>query len=260
MYGATNWHGTTFPTYWSKHFKTFIVEAGDRTRFRVSESFRPFSNWRAFRQHVTQVRTVSSDYTSLLFDHVLIYEFFMPLTNEGHLRNSLDALFYKDRIVARLRPVDQDRLRRYFPPDEGEKPETYMSRVVAWVSERFGGYSIQHVSGRFRAEDLASAREVAEITQKGGRYLIDETTAVVRFIFPCGEPRKKAPPLSSAYFEEEIEEDYAAAEDEASRIRWFFNTLFAQSVVQIVNGEDEIRMLESGMRNRLHIWRVEERE
>ena len=30
---------------------------------------------------------------------VLIFEFFMPLTNETHLRTALDALFYKDTIL-----------------------------------------------------------------------------------------------------------------------------------------------------------------
>jgi hypothetical protein len=34
--------------------------------------------------------------------------------------------------------------------------------------------------------------------------------------------------------------------------------LFVQSIVQVVNGEDEIWMIEGGMRNRLHIWRVEQ--
>jgi hypothetical protein len=30
----------------------------------------------------------------------------MPLTNETHLRNALDALFYKDTILTRLRAID----------------------------------------------------------------------------------------------------------------------------------------------------------
>lgn len=46
--------------------------------------------------------------------------------------------------------------------------------------------------------------------------------------------------------------------EDAATIRWFFRALFVQSILQVVNGEDEIWMVESGMRNRLHIWRVEE--
>ena len=52
------------------------------------------------------------------------------------------------------------------------------------------------------------------------------------------------------------EEGLAEAKDEAARIRWFFYILFVQSIVEIVNGEDEIWLLESGFKNKLHIWRV----
>lgn len=45
---------------------------------------------------------------------------------------------------------------------------------------------------------------------------------------------------------------------EAAVIRWFFWLLFVQSILQVVNGQDEIGMLESGIRNRLHIWRMED--
>ena len=72
----------------------------------------------------------------------------------------------------------------------------------------------------------------ADLGRAIGRYLIDETTAIVRFIFPCDE------------------------DEEA--VRWFFNTLFVESIIQVVNGEAEIWMVESGMQNRLHIWRVED--
>jgi hypothetical protein len=95
--GVTNWQGKSFSTYWSKQFKQFVVPAGDNV-FRVSEAFRPFARWEAFQQHVTQVRRVSSDYTLLVHDSVLIFEFFMPLTNETHLRNALDALFTRIRF------------------------------------------------------------------------------------------------------------------------------------------------------------------
>lgn len=63
---------------------------------------------------------------------------------------------------------------------------------------------------------------------------MDETTAVTRFIFPC--------------------EDKA----EAAIVSYFFHELFVKGIIQVVNGEDEIWMVESGMENRLHIWRVSE--
>ena len=74
--------------------------------------------------------------------------------------------------------------------------------------------------------------EAAGIQESGGRYLIDETTAVTRFIFPCG--------------------------GDAQVIRWFFEALFVQSIIQVVNGEAEIWMVESGLVNQLHIWKVAE--
>jgi hypothetical protein len=46
-------------------------------------------------------------------------------------------------------------------------------------------------------------------------------------------------------------------EDQAARIRYFFNLLFVQNVVEVINGEDEIWMLESGLESNLHIWRAE---
>ena len=70
--------------------------------------------------------------------------------------------------------------------------------------------------------------------RKKRRYLIDETTAVTRFIFPCESP------------------------PEVNNVRWFFDRLFVRSIIEVVNGEDEIWMVESGLRNRLHIWRIEE--
>ena len=41
-------------------------------------------------------------------------------------------------------------------------------------------------------------------------------------------------------------------------MRYFFDAVFVRSIIQLVNAEDEIWMVESGMRNRVHIWRVDE--
>ena len=254
---ATNWAPKSFTTYWSKQFKRLVAPI-DNERFRVSESFRPYSTWETFRVLVTQVRRVSSDYTSLLYDNVIIYEFFMPLTNEGHLRTSLDALFYKDSILSRIRTLDHRRVAEHFPRLDEEDDEDYFERLCKWISGKFVGYSITHVSGRYRAASLSTLLAAAQIYEEGARYLVDETTAVVRFIFPCGSPRLQRPPLSIRHFEdhdESLEDTEEPAE--ARQIRWFFGALFVQSIIQVVNGEDEIWMVESGMRNRLHIWRVD---
>jgi len=227
--GVTTWQGKTFDTYWSKQFEQFVVLAGNN-KYRVSESFRPFTHWDKFRQHVTQVRRVASDYRNLTYENVLTFEFFMPLSNEAHLRTTLDALFYKDTILGRLKAQDEQQLSKHFPKHPSEAEETYLNRLCDWIGSRFVGYSISHVNGRFRAECLSTRQEAASSRT---RYLVDETTAVTRFIFPCQN------------------------EAEAAQIRWFFEILFVNSIIQLVNGEDEIWMVESGSRNRVYIWRIE---
>lgn len=252
----TSWTEKTLNTYWPKQFKGFVVPVG-KNKFRVSEAFRPYTNWDSFRDIVTQVRRVSSDYTTIIYDNVIIYEFFMPLTNEGHLRTALDALFYKDTILSRLKTLEIDKLHQHFNPESGEATDIYLDRVCEWIADRIGGYSISHVSGRFRSAELSTMQEAAKIQQQGGKYLEDETTAVVRFIFPCGEPHIKKPPLSASHFEDPAESGGPDEPIDADTIRWFFGVLFVQSIIQVINGEDEIWMIESGIRNRLHIWRVE---
>jgi hypothetical protein len=229
--GATNWERKSFQTYWSKQFKQFVISAPNN-KHRVSESFRPFTDWDKFQQHVTQVRRIASDYKALIFENVLVFEFFMPLSNEAHLRTTLDALFYKDTILARLRAQDEVELFEHFPTEPNEDKEAYLNRLCDWIAPRFVGYSISHVNGRFRAERLSTHEEVASPTFRR-RYLIDETTAVTRFIFPCKD------------------------KNDAEQIRWFFQVLFVRSIIQLVNGEDEVWMVESGLQNRIYVWRID---
>jgi hypothetical protein len=252
----TTWTKSSFNTYWPKQFKQFVLPAGGGL-FRISEAFRPFARWEAFQQHVTQVRRVSSDYTLLAHDSVLVFEFFMPLTNETHLRIALDALFFADTILARLKALDWKKLTGHFQEIAGESKDAYYNRLCRWLAKHFQGYSITNVSGRFRAQDLMTIKHAAQIEEDGDRYLIDETTAIVRFIFPCGMPVKRPPGTAADFEDPESDPKDKSGEDEAKEIRWFFNALFVQSIIQVVNGEAEIWMVESGLRNRLHIWRVE---
>ncbi len=233
LQNVTTWQGDTFPTYWSKQFKPFVIEIGKNQpkQYRVSEFFRRYANWEKFQQHVvTQVRRLNStDYKELVYNKIRIYEFFMPLTNETYLRATLDALFYKDTIEARLRTIGNTTIQTVFPRDELESEQSFIERVCAWLSNKFGGYSIYHVNGRFRAQPLTTR---AEAGAGMSRYLVDETTAVTRFIFPCQD------------------------DNEAKLVEFFFFHLFVQAIIEAVNGEDEIWMVETGMENKLHIWRV----
>jgi hypothetical protein len=61
--------------------------------------------------------------------------------------------------------------------------------------------------------------------------LIDETTAVTRFIFPYQD------------------------DDELAKVKFLFQNLFIRSIIQLVNGEEQIWMIESGSAgNQLHVW------
>jgi hypothetical protein len=230
---ATGWDGKTFDTYFSKQYKAFFEPIGNG-KYQVRETFRPYLSWQKFQQHVTQVKRVVTDYTPVMLDNVVIYEFYMPLANEGHLRTTLDSLFFRDTILARLKTIGTQPLSAFFGPQNGEADDFYFQRVLNFIEQKFVGYSIFHVSGRFRAGRLATQDEVAEIHKEGQRYLIDETTAVTRFIFPCGDS------------------------DTAEKVRFLFRELFVRSIIQLINGEDEIWMIESGMRTRAHIWKVDD--
>lgn len=225
---VVSWKGKTFGTYWSKQFKPLVIKTGGG-KYRVSEAFRRYATWEKFQQHVTQVRRVdSTDYKRIEFNTVRIYEFFMPLTNEAILRTTLDALFYKDSVKARIRRIPSDKIRKVFCDNHGESEGAYIDRLCDWISKKFVGYSVYHVSGRFRVGGLVDRASAGSVP----RYIIDETTAVTRFIFPCKD------------------------DEEAERVAFFFEELFVKAIIEVVNGEDEIWMAETGMCNRLHIWRV----
>ncbi len=254
---ATGWQKDgSFDTYWSKQFKPLLVPLPDGD-YRVGEVFRRFTDWDQFQQHVTQVRRTASEYTVFTHERVILFEFFMPLSNEIYLGTALDSLFYEDTIRGRLKTVGLTRVQKQFPRSDGESETDYLARICHWIAKKFSGYSISHVHGRFRDGDLKSIRQAADILEKkAGRYLIDETTAIVRFIFPCGRPGENTFHDYDDYIEAPLEGDAEETKAEASLIRFFFWILFVRSVVEFVNGEEQIWLLESGMRERLHIWRV----
>ncbi len=249
---ATGFSDESFRTYLSKQFKYLLVNV-DRDLYRVSLAFRQFSTWPKFRDNVvTQIRLLTRQYKTACYENVVMFEFYMPLRNEEYLHVALDSLFYKDSIKFRLKIIKEVELQKWFPKNTGEGNEDYYERICDWIGEKFVGYSINHVSGRFRIGKLKSKTEVFEQTGKNpDRYLVNETTAVVRFIFPCKALPFKLSGSSTSNVKDPVRL-------EADCIRWFFNQLFVQSILEVVNGEDEIWLLESGMQNQLHIFRVEE--
>ncbi len=45
---------------------------------------------------------------------------------------------------------------------------------------------------------------------------------------------------------------------EVRRIRWFFGALFVSTITELVNAEDQIWLLETGVYNKLHVWKMKE--
>lgn len=227
---VTGWEKPgTLNTYLRKQYKG-LIEKVDDTHYRVTDAFWKLVTWRKFRAHVTQVRRVVSNYDPKS-SKVLIYDFLMPLTNEEHLRMTLDSLFYKDRVLARLKTIGVATLSTKFAKPAGQNDEQYFQAVLTFIKDHFVGYSINHVDGRFRSDTLLTQEEASALEKKGQRYLIDETTAVTRFIFPY------------------------STDAELTAIKYLFQILFIRSIIQLVNGEEQIWMVESGSAgSQLHIW------
>lgn len=169
------------------------------------------------------------NYAPTTYDRIIVFEFYLPLTQESALRRTLDSLFYKDAILPRLQQVGAVRLRELF--GEGDAG-ALVDRAARFIDEKFRGYSIYRVDGRFRARPLAALSEAAEIA-KSDTYLADETTAVCRFVFPC-------------------------TSDEPPKVRFLFEELFVSAITEKVRGEEEIWVVESGMRSQIRIWRRHE--
>jgi hypothetical protein len=173
--------------------------------------------------------THSDTYAPTAFDDVVVLEFYMPLSQETALRRTLDSLFYEDAVLPRLRTIERARLRTLFGTADDAM---VIESARRFVDERFRGYSIYRVDGRFRSGPMATMQHAAEIAATG-TYLADETTAVCRFVFPCGQ-------------------------GDADKVRLLFDELFVTAITEQVKGEEEIWVVESGLRNQIRIWRRKE--
>jgi hypothetical protein len=86
----------------------------------------------ADRRHVSQKRRLTFEYKHSTYQTVLIFEFFLPLTNETVLRNALDALFYRDTIQKKLLlAIGVTELKSQIEPRPDESDEAFLDRMVA---------------------------------------------------------------------------------------------------------------------------------
>jgi len=242
---ATGWKAKSWATYASKQLKPYLRKLPEG-KLSVKRSFRRFGTFEAFQPLVTQVKHSVTKYKRATYDAVVTYEFLLPLTQEGKLRLALDELFYRDTVEDLVRDLaDENQLQSAYPSEPGEDSETHVQRAVNKIADLFGGYSISHVSGRFRAAQIASRSKAADQLIRYERYLVDETTAVVRFIFPCSCSRLE----DGQRFKLEDASDNETArgaevKTEIQVIRGLFFAVFLESIVMMVQGEDVIWLLE----------------
>lgn len=249
-------------TYFSKYYRQlFELSPNDPNLYFVSSRFRQFNTIEKLTKYFSQVTHIKGEYQAEYYREVLVFEFFLPFNNESNLRAVLDDLFYKDTIKVMIARIDQEELFRAFPKDNYDTDEIYYENLYKWISNKFCGYSIGTVSGRFIATVLKTFSEVSELLSKGQHYLIDETTAIVKFIFPIGQVIQSED-VKYKYNRSTPEQTHISAEEnekvklEINRIRFFFKNLFVKAILELVNGEDEIWMIESGLnKSKLYIWR-----
>ena len=260
LLAATGWSASSWDAYRPKQWKN-VVRRGSDGRFTVRPAFRrvPIQQ---FLANFTQTRQLISEYGRVAFGHVVAYEFLLPLSRENELQRSLDELFYSDALEETARQIDLAVLDGMVERAPGEDDEALRSRVCAEVGSRFGGYSIVHVSGRFRSGDLLSRSAASALGATGFRYLVDETTAIVRFLVPLKvsevafteDPRSVR--VALAALSQPTTEDERSLEVEVEFVRSLFFLFFVEAVVETVRGEEEIWLLENSPKGqRVFVWR-----
>lgn len=245
---AAGWTFETTRTNISKRLSEFVYRTNGA--LRVSPVLRRVSLG-DFAGLFRQAQHLFACYDLHFYPHVIMYEFLLPLAHELRLRRALDDLFYPEGLRQRLEEIGITDIESAFGRLEAESDSDLLDRVIARAGDVFGGYSVYHVSGRFRAARLMSRADAAIEEAAHRPYLIDETTAVVRFIAcfgQCATPTGEQLSLPNADGE-------PALQQEADEIRWLFLNVFADAVTRQVRQEDEIWLLESGEQSGLWIWR-----
>lgn len=203
-----------------------------------------------FKELLEEKKHLFSSYLLEVSPSILIYEFFMPLSREDRLREALDNLFYRDTIEQRIHEIGiaqiQAGLKLAKDADEAQTRQI----VFDFIQSTIGGYSIYLVNGRYRADLLASRAEVLARPFGSGPYIVDETTAIVRFILPV--ETEAAQFVHGKLLEPAAPSQHAR--ERAEQIRWLFLNFFAEALIRVVPKEDEIWLLESGMRSAFYRW------
>jgi hypothetical protein len=252
MMKATGWSRASVRTYMTKQYRDVLISDGAGNH-RIKPEFHRVSR-EDFRELISQKRRIFSKYQRVEYSRVCTYEFLLPLTREDKLRDSLDDLFYIDTIKRRLREMDAADVQAVYPKEAGEGEDAWLDRVATAMGDKFGGYSVLHVRGRFRRDSLKTRQQAADLLVYDQKYLIDETTALVRFVIPLAATRRVDPALAGTFSFEDIATEESIL-SELRLVRWSFFNLFGEAIVRTVQGEDEIWLVEdTGTQRRLYVW------
>ena len=203
-----------------------------------------------FKELFEEKKRLFSNYLLEVSPSILIYEFFMPLSREDRLREALDNLFYRDTIEQRIHEIGIEKIQHGLKLPANTEATAIRKIVFDFIQSTIGGYSIYLVNGRYRADLLASRAEVLQRPIGSGSYIVDETTAIVRFILPV--ETEAAQFVHGKLLEPAAPSQHA--KDRAEQIRWLFLNFFAEALIRVVPKEDEIWLLESGMRSAFYRW------
>lgn len=203
-----------------------------------------------FQDLFRQKHRLFTDYIRKVSPNVLVYEFFMPLAREDRLREALDNLFFEDTVEQRISEIGIEKIRKALKLPKTSTDEDVKKFVIEFIDDTIGGYSLLWVNGRFRAGSLATREAVVRRPFFQGPYIVDETTAIVRFILPVTTDEDPHPQLHLL----EPAKNTFNANERAEQMRWLFLNFFAEAITRVVKKEDEIWLLESGVKSALYRW------
>jgi hypothetical protein len=248
---SSGWSKKTTEIYITKKFSEILKKSG--AGYIVNRKFMGVSYSR-YESLFKQKRKMFVKYEEHIYPDVIIYEFFLPLTLEHVLRQALDELFYKDTVKNRLEQIGIERISEIFGRENTESDACLLDRVCELVGKKFGGYSISHVTGRFRASEyLLSLAEAKE-----ENYLIDETTAVAKFIIPQEATEIASP--TKRIIQPKLLPEKLDVQNEVKRTEWLFRNLFVEAVLLATTDQDEIWLLENGKNQRLFRYKAIDKE
>jgi hypothetical protein len=249
----TNWTPLYARTNISKRIKQFLAEDKNRPGNYTVKSKIHDVNYEAYSSLFKQADVLVPDYNEHQHPDVVVYELFLPLTCEDKLRKALDKLFYENTIREKVKGMEIKEIQNLFGVKANEDNDAFIERVCKTAGNKFGGYSINHVVGRFRKSKLLSKSEAAIREENGEDYLIDETTAVVKFIFPVEtteilvEEQQYGLPVQLSL---DLGDMRDKLKEELRLIDWLFRNLFITTILNTV-GQEQIWVLEGGKRIQL---------